>query len=314
MNPRNLFTELKRRNVLRMAGLYLVGAWLVVQVAGTVLPMFGAPEWLPRTIVVLLAIGFVPAVIFSWVFELTPQGLKREDDVAPDQSITPQTGRRMDRMIIVVLVLALGYFAFDKFVLTPRREAALVASAVPNESKSVINAKSIAVLPFENLSEEKANAFFTDGVQDEILTYLAKIADLKGDQPRECHAVQERRAAQSARDRRSNSEWRHVVEGSVQRAGNNVRVNAQLVDARTDAHLWAQTYDRDLADVFAIQSEIAKAIADQLQAKLSPNEKKAIEQPPTTDLAAFDLYSRAKSLLLTAAFSATARARPAEGN
>jgi hypothetical protein len=137
----NFFSELKRRNVVRMAGLYLVGAWLLVQVAGTVLPMFGAPEWLPRTIIVLLAIGFVPAVIFSWVFELTAQGLKREDDVAPEQSITPRTGRRMDRMIIVVLVLALGYFAFDKFVLTPRREAALVASAVPNESKSVINAK-----------------------------------------------------------------------------------------------------------------------------------------------------------------------------
>src|SRR5256886_17034770 len=110
-NP-NLFSELKRRNVLRMAGLYLVGAWLVVQVAGTVLPMFGVPEWLPRTIVVLLVIGFVPAVIFSWVFQLTPQGLKREADLAPEQSITPQTGHWMDRMIIVFLVLALGYFAF----------------------------------------------------------------------------------------------------------------------------------------------------------------------------------------------------------
>src|SRR5712672_2284532 len=175
----NFFAELKRRNVIRAAGLYLVGAWLVVQVAGTVLPMFGGPNWLPRTIVVLLAIGFVPAVIFSWVFELTPEGLKRYEDVAPEQSITPPTGRRMDRMIIVVLVLALGYFAFDKFVLTPRREAALVPSAVPNESRSVINAKSIAVLPFENLSRDPDNAFFTDGVQDEILTDLAKIADLK---------------------------------------------------------------------------------------------------------------------------------------
>ena len=164
MNFGNLFAELKRRNVIRMAGLYLVGAWLVVQVAGTVLPMFGAPEWLPRTIVVLLAIAFIPAVIFSWVFELTPQGLKREEDVAPEHSITPQTGRRMDRTIIVVLVLALGYFAFDKFVLTPRREAALVSSAVPNESKSVTNEKSIAVLPFENLSEKKANAFRRAGV------------------------------------------------------------------------------------------------------------------------------------------------------
>src|SRR5436305_9391477 len=121
MSSPHFFAELKRRNVIRVAGLYLVGAWLVVQVAGTVLPMFGAPEWLPRTIVVLLAIGFVPAVILSWVFELTPEGLKRDEDVAPERSITPQTGRRKDPLIIVVLVLALGYFAFDKFVLAPRR-------------------------------------------------------------------------------------------------------------------------------------------------------------------------------------------------
>jgi TolB-like protein/Tfp pilus assembly protein PilF len=304
MNPKGFFSELKRRNVIRMAGLYLVGVWLVVQVAGTVLPMFGAPEWLPRTIVVLLAIGFVPAVIFSWVFELTPQGLKREDDVAPEQSITPQTGRRMDRTIIVVLVLALGYFAFDKFVLTPRREAALVANAVPNESKSVIDAKSIAVLPFENRSRDPDNAYFTDGVQDEILTDLAKIADLKVIS-RTSVMQYKSGVARNLREIGQQLGVAHVVEGSVQRAANKVRVNAQLIDARNDAHLWAQTYDRDLADVFAIQSEIAKAIADQLQAKLSPNEKKAIEEPPTTDLAAFDLYSRAKSLLLTANFSTT---------
>src|SRR6266550_523486 len=300
----SFFSELKRRNVIRMAGLYLVGAWLVVQVAGTVLPMFGAPEWLPRMIVVLLAIGFVPAVIFSWVFELTPEGLKREQEVATEQSITPQTGRRMDRMIIVVLVLALGYFAFDKFVLTPRREAALVSSAAPNESKSVINEKSIAVLPFENRSEDKANAYFTDGVQDEILTHLARIADLKVIS-RTSVMQYKSGAPRNLREIGQQLGVAHVVEGSVQRAANKVRVSAQLIDARNDAHMWAQTYDRDLADVFAIQSEIAKAIADQLQAKLSPNEKKAIEQPPTTDLAAFDLYSRAKSLLLTASFSVT---------
>jgi adenylate cyclase len=128
------FTELKRRNVIRMAGLYLVGAWLLVQVAGTVLPMFGAPDWLPRSIVILLAIGFLPAVVFSWVFELTPQGLKRDADVAPEQSIAPQTARRMDRMIIVVLALALAYFGFDKWVLAPRREAAPSHPALlPNE-------------------------------------------------------------------------------------------------------------------------------------------------------------------------------------
>ncbi len=304
MNPESFFGELKRRNVIRMAGLYLVGAWLVVQVAGTVLPMFGAPEWLPRTIVILLAIGFVPAVIFSWVFELTPEGLKREEDVAPEQSITPKTGRRMDRMIIVVLVLALGYFAFDKFVLTPRREAALVSSAVPNESKSVINAKSIAVLPFDNLSEEKQNVYFADGVQDQILTDLSQIADLKVISRT---SVMQYKGGVARNLRKIGEELgvAHVVEGSVQRSANKIRVSAQLIEAHTAAHLWAKTYDRDLADVFAIQSEIAKAIADQLQAKLSPNEMKAIEQPPTTDLAAFDLYSRAKSLRLATGFSVT---------
>ena len=164
--------------------------------------------------------------------------------------------------------------------------------------------KSIAVLPFENLSEEKANAFFADGVQDEILTNLAKIADLKVIS-RTSVMQYKSGAPRNLREIGQQLGVGHVVEGSVQRAANKIRVNAQLIDARTDAHLWAQTYDRDLADVFAIQSEIAKAIADQLQAKLSPNEKKAIEQPPTTDLAAFDLYSRARSLLLTAGFSAT---------
>src|SRR2546425_927105 len=165
--------------------------------------------------------------------------------------------------------------------------------------------KSIAVLPFENRSEDKANAYFTDGVQDEILTYLAKIADLKVIS-RTSVLQYKSGVARNLREIAQQLGVANVVEGSVQRSGNRVRVNAQLIDARNDAHLWAQTYDRDLADVFAIQSEIAKAIADQLQAKLSPSEKKAIEQPPTTDLAAFDLYSRAKSLLLTRVFSATA--------
>ena len=185
--------------------------------------------------------------------------------------------------------------------------AALLSFCAKRPARSLATAveKSIAVLPFENLSEEKANAFFTDGVQDEILTHLARIADLKVIS-RTSVMQHKSGAPRNLREIGQQLGVAHVVEGSVQRAANKVRVNAQLIDARTDAHLWAQTYDRDLADVFAIQSEIAKAIADQLQAKLSPNEKKAIEQPPTTDLAAFDLYSRAKSLLLTAGFSATA--------
>src|SRR6266850_1298553 len=192
--------------------------------------------------------------------------------------------------LLVVATLAAGVLSFLR-----KGPARSLATAVE---------KSIAVLPFENLSEEKANAYFTEGVQDEILTHLARIADLKVIS-RTSVMQYKSGAPRNLREIGQQLGVAHVVEGSVQRAANKVRVNAQLLDARNDAHLWAQTYDRDLADVFAIQSEIAKAIADQLQAKLSPNEKKAIEQPPTTDLAAFELYSRAKSLLLTASFSAT---------
>src|SRR5215211_7825964 len=177
----------------------------------------------------------------------------------------------------------------------------------PTSSALRVLDKSIAVLPFENRSEDKANAYFTDGVQDEILTDLAKIADLKVIS-RTSVLQYKSGVARNLREIAQQLGVANVVEGSVQRLGNRVRVNAQLIDARTDAHLWAQTYDRDLADVFAIQSEIAKAIADQLQAKLSPSEKSAIEQPPTTDITAFNLYSHAKNLFLTAFSGANGRA------
>jgi len=182
----SFIAELKRRNVIRAAGLYGVGAWLVVQVSSTVLPLFGAPQWLTRSIVILLAVGFVPAMIFSWVFELTPEGIKRDDEVPLEESIAPQTARKMDRMIIAVLALALAYFGFDKFVLAPGREEAQVAQAIQStkqhaamQTASAINHKSIAVLPFENLSADKDNAYFAGGMQDMILTKLAGIGDLK---------------------------------------------------------------------------------------------------------------------------------------
>src|SRR4029077_13332414 len=199
--------------------------------------------------------------------------------------------------VAAIALLVLGAFVAGTFFFSHR----------PTTSALRVLDKSIAVLPFENLSEEKANAFFTEGVQDEILTDLAKIADLKVISRT---SVMQYKSGLARNLRKIGEELgvAHVVEGSVQRAANKIRVNAQLIDARNDAHRGPQTYDRDLADVFTIQSEIAKAIADQLQAKLSPNEKKAIEQPPTTDLVAFDLYTRAKSLLLTRNASATREA------
>src|SRR5436305_4138354 len=198
--------------------------------------------------------------------------------------------------LIAAMVIALALIAGALFWQSAHRNSALRASAMAE--------KSIAVLPFENLSSEKENTYFADGVQDEILTDLSKIADLKVIS-RTSVLQYKSGAPRNLREIGRQLGVAHLVEGSVQREANKVRVNAQLIDARTDAHQWAQVYDRDLADVFAIQSEIAKAIADQLQAKLSPNEKKAIEQPPTTDVAAFDLYSRAKSLVITASFSVT---------
>ena len=207
--------------------------------------------------------------------------------------------------IAIVLLLAglLGYQLWrTRNQPAPRQNAGPAGTEAA--TGSTIAQKSIAVLPFENLSRDPDNAFFTDGVQDQILTDLSQIADLKVIS-RTSVMQYKSGAARNLRKIGEELGVAHVVEGSVQRAANKVRVNAQLIDARNDAHLWAQTYDRDLADVFAIQSEIAKAIADQLQAKLSPNEKASIEKPPTTDVTAFDLYSRARNLILTTAFSAT---------
>jgi TolB-like protein/class 3 adenylate cyclase len=211
-------------------------------------------------------------------------------------SITIGKPKRSRWAVVLALILVIAALLAVAVVIYLRRPATSTVSVAPAPEKS------IAVLPFENLSEEKQNAFFADGVQDEILTDLAKIADLRVIS-RSSVMQYKSGVARNLREIGQQLGVAHLLEGSVQRAANKIRVNAQLIDARTDAHLWAQTYDRDLADVFAIQSEIAKAIAEQLQAKLSPNEKAAIEKTPTTDLAAFDLYARAKTLLLSVTFA-----------
>jgi TolB-like protein/Tfp pilus assembly protein PilF len=290
MNLSSFFAELKRRNVLRMTGLYLVGAWLVVQVAGTVLPMFGAPEWLPRTIVVLLAIGFVPAAIFSWVFELTPQGLKREDDVAPEQSITPRTGRRMDGVIIVVLVLALGYFAFDKFVLTSRREAALMVSALPNESRSGINAKSIAVLPFVNMSADKADEYLCDGMTEELVNVLSKVKGLRVPGRSSSFAFKGRTEEDIFRKVGEQLHVNSVLEGSVRKAGDKLRVTAQLINVADGFHLWSETYDGDMKDILAMQSDVAQRVVKALQVQLGVDEARVLTKKPTENAEAYRLY------------------------
>jgi TolB-like protein/Tfp pilus assembly protein PilF len=287
----NFFAELKRRNVIRFAGLYLVGAWLLTQVASTVLPMFGAPDWLPRSIVMLLAIGFVPALIFSWVFELTPEGLKRDEDVKPEESIAPQTARRMNRTIIAVLILALAYFVFDKFVLTPKRNAALLAEG------STVDAHSLAVLPFVNMSGDAANEYFSDGISEEILNVLARTPELRVAARTSSFSFKGKTQEIPAIARELNV--RMVLEGSVRKQDDRVRITAQLIDAKNGFHLWSETYDRKLQDIFAIQDEIAKAIGSELEVKLVRPTETGKTSAGTRNLAAYDLYLRGIALWQT---------------
>jgi TolB-like protein len=264
------FDEVKRRKVYRVAAAYIIVAAGIIQLASAAFPAWDLPNWALRLVIVLLLTGFPLALILGWAFDLTSQGIR----------VTPGTHRRRNMIMLVgagvITSAAAGFF------LLPRVSAYKVD-------------KSIAVLPFSNLSKEQENAFFADGVQDEILSHLAKVADLKVIS-RTSVMPYKSGIARNLRQIGQQLGVAHLVEGSVQRAGNRVRVNAQLIDARTDRHVWGQTYERDLADVFAIQSEIAQQIADQLKANLSPAEKAAIAERPTTDLVAYAYYTKAQEI------------------
>ncbi len=261
-----------------MAIAYAVVAWLLMQVASQIFPFFEIPNWAVRLVVLLLVIGFPVAMILAWAFELTPEGIKRAEDVDLSKSVRRKTGRKLDFFIIAVLLLVIAVLVFQR--LHPNVSPA--GSSPPK--------KSIAVLPFENLSEDKANAYFADGIQEEILTRLAKIADLK---------VISRTSTQRYQSKPGNlSEIAkqlgvaNILEGSVQKAADQVRVNVQLVNAQTDSHLWAETYDRKLTDIFGVESEIAKGIAESLQAKLTGREEQALAVKPTNNPEAYDAYLR----------------------
>jgi len=292
----SFIAELKRRNVIRAAGLYLVGAWLVVQVASTVLPMFDAPAWLPRSIVVILAIGFIPAMIFSWVFELTPDGIKRDAEVKPEESIAPQTARRMDRQIILVLLLALGYFGFDKFVLAPRREAAQIADAtrsIAQQSAPGVAKNSIAVMPFLNLSGDPKQDYFSDGMTEEILNALANVPNLEVTARTSVFSLKGQR--HDVREIGKMLGVAYVLEGSVRQADDEVRVTAQLIRTDNGFHLWSQNYDRKLEHVFALQAEVAGDIAQALKLPLGIGGDAALVSQRTEDPQAYALYLQARA-------------------
>jgi len=292
----NFIGELRRRNVIRMAGLYLVAAWLATQVAGTLLPMFDAPAWIARAVVIALAIGFIPALVFAWVFELTPQGLKRDADVSESQSIAPQTARRMEHAIVALLALALGYFAFDKFALAPHREAALVAQVEQTQTKAAapaVDSKSIAVLPFVDMSQAQDQGYFSDGLSEELLDKLAKLPQLKVIARTSSFSFKGTNDSIPEIARKLGVTT--VLEGSVRKSGNTLRITAQLVRASDSANLWSNTYDRELIDVFKVQDEIAGAVVAALKLKLLSPATEAARQ--TDNMRAYEHYLLGNELM-----------------
>ncbi len=293
----SLFSELKRRNVFRVALAYLALAWLLTEVAGTLFPAFGIPDWGVRFVVIILALGFLPTLIFSWAYELTPEGLKRERDVVRETSITHLTARRLDLFTIALIVVAVLFVVADRLWLAPwiegqstmaaqtRAEPEPTTETAPAES--VYPANSIAVLPFVNMSDDATNEYFADGISEELLNLLARIPELrvtsrsssfyfKGKDARIADVARELKVA-------------HVLEGSVRKAGNQVRITTQLIETSTDTHLWSETYDRTLNDIFAVQDDIAAAVVGALKLTLLGE----APQAEVLDPEAYTLYLQA---------------------
>jgi TolB-like protein/predicted Zn-dependent protease len=301
MSRNNLFEELKRRNVYKVAVAYLVVSWLLIQAASILLPTFDAPASAMKILVALLAIGFPIALGFSWAFEITPEGIKRESEVTPDQSIASHTGRRLVGLTIVLAIIAAALFAYQMLrshaavgeaaSFPPKQDGKLTAS--PTSATAAIPDKSIAVLPFDNLSDEKANAYFAEGIQDEILTRLAKIGALKVISRSSTKQYQSKPG--NLREIAQQLGVANILEGSVQKAGSAVHVNVQLIKAMTDDHLWAESYDRTLENIFGVEGEIAQAVAEALKAKLTGAEEKILAQKPTTNPEAYEAYLRGTS-------------------
>jgi adenylate cyclase len=297
----SFFAELKRRNVFRVAAAYAVVAWLLIEISDTVFPRLGLPEWTVTLVIALLLLGFPVALFFAWAYELTPEGLKREQEVDRSESITPYTAKKLDRAIMVVLALGLAFFAFDKFVLNPQRDAALnIASAVAveeareagrSEARTTAQPnRSIAVLAFDDMSPESDQAYLSDGIAEELLNLLAKIPDLKVISRSSAFSYKGKDIKLSQVAQELNVA--HILEGSVRKAGNRIRITAQLIEARSDTHLWSETYDRTLDDVFAIQDEIAATVVAQLKITLL-GEAPHVEE---TDPEAYALYLQARHL------------------
>jgi TolB-like protein/tetratricopeptide (TPR) repeat protein len=297
----SLFNELKRRNVFRVGIAYVIMAWLVLQVADVILNNIAAPGWVFRVIMLLLGIGFLLALFFAWAFEMTPQGLKRESEVDRSESITPQTSRKLNNLILAVMALALGYFTYDKFMpsrgddAAPTGNTAVMESQLPGSPAASIKPdKSIAVLPFVNMSSDPEQEYFSDGIAEELLNRLAQIPDLKV--AARTSAFQFKGKNLDIADIGRQLNVAHILEGSVRKGGTTLRITAQLIDTRTGFHLWSDTYDRDASDVLKVQDEIAGAIASALQSRLGGS---AVASPQTRKINpdAYDDYLQGRAFV-----------------
>ena len=291
-----LLHELKRRNVIRVAGLYLVGAWLLVQVAGTVLPWFNVPPAILRGLVIALALGFVPALAFAWVFELTPDGLRRDAEVPPEQSIAPRVARRMDRLIIVVLVCALAYFAIDKFVLTPASNSKPVAEAIgPTPMPLPAAENSIAVMPFADLSTAQDQALFSEGMAEEILNALTRVKSLRVLGRSSSFQFQGKNIPPQVVGQQLGVA--HVLTGSVRKQGNKLRITVELVRTSDGVQQWSNQYDGSLADVFKLQDACARDVARELDITLSDAGARRLVDKVTDNPQAYAKFIEAQELV-----------------
>lgn len=301
----NFFQELKRRNVIRTGVAYLVAAWLVVEVTSVVAPAYHAPEWVLQVIIALLLIGLPVALLFSWAYEMTPEGLKPEREIAAGESEPQKTARRLDAITIGLLIITIGFVATDRLWLGERKSdmapggptgtTTAQQAEAPSPEVAPQTEHSIAVLPFENMSEDPEQAYLADGVHEALLTDLAKIGELRVIS--RTSVLQFRETQQSLPEiaRQLGVGW--IIEGSVLRVGDQVRITAQLIDAANDEHRWAEIYDRDLRDILALMSTVASKIANQVHVALSPQEAARLSSGPIVDPGAQEAYLKARYYL-----------------
>ena len=307
----SFFEELKRRNVFRVAIGYVITAWLLLQVIDLVLENINAPDWVMQVFMLALAIGFPLALFFAWAFEMTPEGVKREAEVDRSKSIAPQTGRKMDRNIIIAMTLGLAYFTYDKFLASPpdsvpqagpekhlQLESASTGQLVPAndaltqaaDSLATLNPneKSVAVLPFINMSDDAQNEYFSDGISEELLNVLVRVKGLRV--PSRTSSFTFKGSTKKLAEIGAELQVDHILEGSVRKSGDRIRVTAQLIEVNTDTHLWSETYTRQLDDIFAVQDEIAQAIVSALKITLAGNDQAPIQSRSTASVEAYNKY------------------------